>query len=171
MERVILVDENDNEIGTEEKIKAHQNGGKLHRAFSILVLNSKGELLIQKRASDKYHCPGLWSNTCCSHPRPGETVEEAAHRRLMEECGFDTDLREIFSFIYKIDFDNGLTEREFDHVLIGKYDGEIHPNPEEVEECRWIDMKALKREVENDPEKFTPWFRLILERINFNNPG
>lgn len=167
MERVILVDEKDNEIGTEEKMKAHQNGGKLHRAFSILIFNSKNETLLQRRALKKYHCPGLWSNTCCSHPRPGETVLEAAHRRLKEECGFDTDLKEIFSFIYKVNFDNGLTEWEFDHVLVGKYDSEVKPNPDEVEECKWIEMEKLKKEVEKNPEKFTPWFRLILQKNQF----
>jgi len=121
-ELVVLVDENDNEIGVEEKINAHRKG-LLHRAFSIFVFNSKNELLLQKRAADKYHSGGLWSNTCCSHPRPGENLKDAAHRRLQEEMGFDCSLREVFSFLYKKSFDNGLTEHELDHVFFGKFDG------------------------------------------------
>ncbi len=164
MEQVILVDENDNQIGAEEKLKAHQNGGKLHRCFSILVFNSKGELLLQQRALSKYHCGGLWTNTCCSHPRPGEVTGEAAHRRLKEEFGFDTEFKELFTFIYRAGFDNGLTEWEFDHVFVGTYDGKPDPNPEEIGDYMWISPEELRKDVEENPEKYTPWFRIILER-------
>jgi len=164
MEQVILVDKKDREIGIEEKLKAHQNGGKLHRCFSILVFNSKGELLLQQRASTKYHCGGLWTNTCCSHPSPGESTEKAAHRRLTEEMGFDTELKEIFSFIYKADFDNGLTENEFDHVFTGTYEGKVTPNPEEVGDYKWVGIRELKRDVKKNPSKYTKWFKIILER-------
>ena len=166
-EKVILVDKNDNPVGVEEKLKAHQNGGKLHRAFSILVFNSKGELLIQRRAFTKYHCPGIWANTCCSHPRPNEETERAAHRRLKEECGFDTELKEKFSFIYEAHFDNGLTEKELDHVFIGYYDGEVNPNPEEIDEMKWIGMEELKKDVKENPDKYAPWFKIILQKISF----
>jgi len=118
-EQVILVDENDNEIGVEEKISAHEEPPKLHRAFSVFIFNPQKQMLLQQRALSKYHSPGLWTNTCCSHPRPGESSEDAAHRRLMEEMGFDTDLMEAFTFTYKAPFDNNLTEWEFDHVFIG----------------------------------------------------
>ncbi len=127
MEEVILVDENDNELGKEEKLKAHKEG-KLHRCFSILIFNSKEELLIQKRAKNKYHSGGLWANTCCSHPKPGEDTEIAAHRRLKEEFGFDCELKQLFNFTYKKTFDNGLTENEFDHVFIGITNSEPIPN-------------------------------------------
>jgi isopentenyl-diphosphate delta-isomerase len=136
-EMVASVDENDNIIGEEEKIKAHQEG-KLHRAFSIFVFNSKGQMLIQKRAKEKYHSGGLWTNTCCSHPRPGEPIEKAAHRKLKEEMGFDCEIKEIFSFIYKVKFDNGLFENEYDHVFLGKFDGKPMPDSTEVED--WMFM-------------------------------
>ncbi|MCD6477442.1 MAG: isopentenyl-diphosphate Delta-isomerase [Candidatus Aenigmarchaeota archaeon] len=168
MEQVILVDENDNPIGFEEKLKAHQNGGKLHRAFSILVFNSEGKLLIQRRASTKYHSPGLWANTCCSHPRPGEELIDAAHRRLKEECGFDTDLKEVFSFIYEAQFDNRLTEKELDHVLIGYYDGGVHPNPDEVDEVKWVEVNKLKEDMRHNPKKYAPWFVIIMEKLDLN---
>ncbi len=163
MEQVILVDETDNQIGTEEKIKAHREG-KLHRAFSIFVFNSEGKLLLQQRALSKYHCPGLWANTCCSHPRQGESVEEAAHRRLVEEMGFDCQLKEIFSFVYKVKFDNGLTEHEFDHVLIGKFDGTPIANPEEVESWKWVGIDELKQNIIENPNKHAYWFRVSFER-------
>ena len=165
-EEVILVDENDNPVGVEEKLRVHQNGGKLHRAFSILVFNSEGKLLIQKRAATKYHCPGIWANTCCSHPRPGETTEKAVHRRLKEECGFDTDLKEVFSFLYEAHFDNGLTEKELDHVFVGQYDGDADPNPEEIDELKWISIEELRKDVEDNPDKYAPWFRIILQKID-----
>ena len=165
MEKIILVDEKDNEIGTEEKIKAHQNGGKLHRAFSIFIFNSQGQMLIHKRAKTKYHSPGLWTNACCSHPKPGESLKEAVHRRLKEEMGFDCELEEVFNFIYKADVGNGLTEWEFDHVFIGRFDGEPEPNPEEVDDWKWMNIDELKKDIEQKPEKYTPWFRTAFERV------
>ncbi len=165
MEYVVLVDENDREIGIEEKIKAHENGGKLHRAFSIFIFNKNGKMLLQRRALTKYHAPGLWSNTCCSHPRPGEEVEKAAHRRLREEMGFDCELKWLFATIYKADVGNGLTEWEYDHVFIGTFDGEPEPNPEEVCEWKWISIEELVEDVKKKPEKYTPWFRILLPKV------
>jgi isopentenyl-diphosphate delta-isomerase len=160
-EYVILVDENDNLIGTAEKMDAHKNP-KLHRAFSIFIINSKDELLIQKRADDKYHCPGMWANTCCSHPRPGESLEKAAHRRLQEEMGFDTELMKVFSFIYKTEFDNGLTEEEYDHIFLGKWDGTPKINLQEVEDYKWISGDFLKEDIKKNPEIYTAWFKIAL---------
>ena len=164
---VLLVDEEDNVIGEEEKIKAHQNGGKLHRAFSILIYNDKGEMMLQKRAKSKYHFGGLWTNACCSHPKPGEPINQTIHSKLMQEMGFDTELNEVFSFIYKADFDNGLTEYEFDHVFVGKYDREPKINPEEADDWKWIGMEKLNQDVLENPEKYTPWFKIILEKIKY----
>jgi len=163
-EFVILVDENDNEIGIEEKMKAHEDA-RLHRAFSIFIFNSNGEMLLQQRACDKYHSGCLWTNACCSHPRPGETVEQAAHRRLMEELGFDTDMRKAFHFIYKAEFDHGLTEHEFDHVFIGQYDGSINSNPDEVEDFKWIDLEMLQKEMKENPDDYTVWFKIALDKF------
>jgi len=163
-EKVVLVDENDREIGIEEKLKAHKEG-KLHRAFSIFIFNSKREMLLQKRAKNKYHSGGLWSNACCSHPRPNEKLEEAAHRRLKEEMGFDCRLRKAFHFIYKVEFDNGLKEFEFDHVFVGRYDGKVNPNPEEAEDYKWMDLKTLKKDVEANGEKYTYWFKVALPKV------
>ena len=156
MEKVILVDENDNEVGLEEKLKAHKEG-KLHRAFSIFVFNSKNELLLQQRAKEKYHCGGLWTNTCCSHPRSGESIEEAAHRRLIEEMGFDCDLKEIFSFIYAANLDNGFQEHEYDHVLIGRCDKFPNLNKEEAMDWKYIDTDELRRDMKENPNKYTYW--------------
>jgi len=136
-DQIVLVDKDDREVGKAEKMAVHKKG-LLHRAFSVLVFNSKGELLLQQRAKEKYHCGGLWTNTCCSHPRKGETVSQAAHRRLLEEMGVDCELEEIFSFSYRVDFPNGLTENELDHVLIGKSDSRPKPDPKEVEQWKWI---------------------------------
>ncbi len=136
-ELVVLVDENDKPVGTEEKLKAHQDG-KLHRAFSVFIFNSQKQLLLQRRALSKYHSAGLWTNTCCSHPRPEESVLASAHRRLQEEMGFDCELKEIFNFKYKADFDNGLVEHEFDHVIIGYHDQNPISNPNEVDSYKWI---------------------------------
>ncbi len=163
-EFVILVDENDNEIGVEEKIKAHEKG-KLHRAFSIFIFNSKGEMLIHKRAENKYHSPGLWTNACCSHPRPKESLEEATKRRLMEEMGFNCSLKKAFSFIYKAKFDNGLTEHEFDHVFIGVCDVEPKPNANEVADWKWVKIDELLEDVKEHPEKYTVWFKKALPRV------
>lgn len=163
-EYVVLVDNDDNSIGTAEKMDVHRNP-KLHRAFSIFIVNSKGELLIQKRALNKYHCPGMWSNTCCSHPRPGEPLERAAHRRLREEMGFDTELFKIFSFIYKAEFDNGLTEEEYDHIFFGKWDGTPKINSEEVADYKWISGDFLMQDIKKNPGIYTAWFKIALEKI------
>ena len=165
MEKIILVDKNDNEIGFEEKLTAHQNGGKLHRAFSIFVFNKKEELLLQKRAKEKYHSALLWTNTCCSHPRTGEVLLAAAHRRLKEEMGFDCDLSEKFSFIYKINFENGLSENEFDHVFFGKFDGEPKSNPEEVADWKWVSIKELKQDIKENPGEYTYWLKICLDKV------
>lgn len=163
-EQVILVDRNDNEIGLMAKMEAHEKG-VLHRAFSVFVFNQHGEMMLQRRALSKYHSPGLWSNTCCSHPRKGETALEAAHRRTVEEMGFDCEMNKAFSFIYKADFDNGLTEHEFDHVIIGKYDKEPVINPEEVDSWKWIKLDELKKDMNENPEKYTVWFRIAFKEV------
>lgn len=160
---VILVDENNNEIGICEKLKAHREA-LLHRAFSIFVFNSKGELLLQQRAKEKYHCGSLWTNTVCSHPKPNEDLKLAVHRRLVEEMGFDCKLKEVFGFIYKAEFDNGLTEYEYDFVFIGKYNEEPFPNKDEVMNYKWISLDELKEDVKKNPNKYTPWIKLILEK-------
>lgn len=162
---VILVDENDNQIGTENKLKAHQEGGKLHRAFSVFIFNSKGETLLQQRASVKYHAPLIWSNACCSHPFPGEPVLEASHRRLREELGFDCPLDEKFTFIYREPVGNDLTEYEFDHVIFGNYEGEMHLNKDEVETVKWISLEELSSEIERNSDKYSPWLRICLPNV------
>ena len=164
MEEIILVDENDNQIGTGEKMKVHEEG-KLHRCFSIFVFNSKGELMLQKRASTKYHCGGLWTNTCCGHPRPGEGTEEAAHRRLKEEMNFDCELEEALKFIYKAVLDHGLTEHEYDHVFIGDFDGKPVMNPEEAEDWKWISLDDLRKDIEKNPASYTYWSKIALEKL------
>lgn len=157
-EHVILVDANDQEIGQEEKIAAHEKG-LLHRAFSIFVFNSKGQALLHKRYSGKYHSGGLWTNTCCGHPRPGETVIGAGERRLKEEMGFTCPLQDNFSVTYKAPFDNGLTEHEVVHVLSGNYEGPIAPDPLEVEDYKWVYLEDIKTEVDNHAP-FTKWFEI-----------
>ncbi len=164
MEQVILVDKDDKQVGVEEKIKAHKEG-KLHRAFSVFVLNSKGELMLQRRSDNKYHSGGLWTNTCCSHPRPGEPIQNAAKRRLQEEMGFSCDLKRLYSFIYKTDFDNGLMEHELDHVFVGTFDGEPEVNPEEVSEWKWIGVKELLEDMKNNPKNYTFWFKVIMKKV------
>ncbi len=164
MDELILVDENDKEVGFEEKLKAHQNGGKLHRAFSIFIFNSKGELLLQQRAKGKYHSALLWTNTCCGHPRPGESIEAQASRRLKEEMGFEYVLTEKFSFKYKVDFENGLSENEFDHIFFGKFDGAPKPDPNEAADWKWIGIEELKKDIKENPEKYTYWFKLCLDK-------
>ncbi|MDR0860905.1 MAG: isopentenyl-diphosphate Delta-isomerase [Candidatus Peribacteria bacterium] len=146
-------------------MEAHQNGGQLHRAFSVLVFNTKGELLLQQRAFIKYHCPGLRANTTCSHPRLGESYFAGAHRRLQEEMGFDCPLEEKFHFVYKAEFANGLTEYEFDRVFFGQYEGEVVPNPEEVADFRRVSIEVLKHEMAEKPGEFAEWFRIIMEEI------
>ena len=163
-ENVVLVDRNDNPIGLMPKLEAHENG-VLHRAFSVFILNRKGQLMLQRRALDKYHSPGLWTNTCCSHPRERESNIEAGVRRLKEEMGFTTPLKSMFSFIYKSKFDNGLTEHEFDHVLLGYYDKPPFINAIEVSEWKWMSLEKIILEIKNKPEDFTVWFKIIFERF------
>lgn len=163
-EQVILVNEQDEAIGLMEKMEAHRKA-LLHRAFSVLVFNSRGELLLQQRAAVKYHSAGLWTNTCCSHPRPGESGEAAAHRRLQEEMGFDCPLEYRFHFIYKTELEHGLSEHELDYVYYGYFDGEPVINRDEVAAWRWLGLDALKAEVQQEPQKFTFWLRDILNRI------
>lgn len=160
-EEVILVNDNDEVIGVGEKIETHSTGA-LHRAFSVFIFNSAGQLLLQKRASGKYHSRGLWSNTCCGHPRPGESTEEASRRRLGEEMGFDCEVREVFKFIYHAELDGGLSEHEYDHVFLGRFDGSPKPNPREVDDWKWIDLTALEPDVQENPDKYTYWFRILL---------
>jgi isopentenyl-diphosphate delta-isomerase len=159
--QVVLVDESDLEMGLMEKMEAHLQG-RLHRAISIFLFNEKGETLIQQRAFSKYHCPGLWSNTCCSHPYPGETPQMAAERRLFEELGIQCELKWAFPFLYKAEVGNGLIEHEYDHVFIGRSEGEATLNPLEVEATKWVLPRTLLEEFEKTPEKYTVWFRLLL---------
>jgi len=159
-ELVILVDERDNQIGLMPKMEAHEKA-QLHRAFSVFVFNDKNELLLQQRAVDKYHSPLLWTNTCCSHQRNGETSLEAGKRRLQEEMGFVCDLEEIFWFVYKAPFDNGLTEHELDHVMIGSFNGNPFVNKEEVAAYKWMSIEAVRSELKNQPTLYTAWFQII----------
>ncbi|MET0463945.1 MAG: isopentenyl-diphosphate Delta-isomerase, partial [Chitinophagaceae bacterium] len=158
-EDVILVDEQDNETGTAGKMEVHERA-LLHRAFSVFVFNRKGEMLLQQRALHKYHSGGLWTNTCCSHPRPAEDTQAAAERRLMEEMGFNLPLEKVFDFIYRADFDNGLTEYEFDHVFVAEYEGAIEINEEEVLDYAYRPMSYLAETIVSTPEIYTPWFRI-----------
>lgn len=167
-EKVILVDKNNRKIGTEEKIKSHKEG-KLHRAFSIFIFNSKDELLIQQRAKTKYHSGGLWSNSVCSHPRPNETYSQASHRRLKEEMGFDCKLKKLFCFIYNTGFQNGLIENEYDCVFVGKYNGKIKPNKKEVQNYKWVSLKDLEEDIKRNPEKYTIWLKIALNKIKNKN--
>ncbi|MFA7617073.1 MAG: isopentenyl-diphosphate Delta-isomerase [Weeksellaceae bacterium] len=159
-EFVVLIDRDDQPIGLMEKQQAHY-AGLLHRAFSVFVFNSKGELLIHQRAAEKYHSPKLWTNTCCSHPREDETYEQAAHRRLKEEMGFDCAIEEKFHFIYKAELEPGLFEHELDRVFFGFYDGEMNLNPEEVMDAKWISIEDLKNDMDENPDNFTVWFKII----------
>ena len=163
-QQVVLVNEQDEEKGTMEKMEAHRKGA-LHRAFSIFLFDSKGNMLIQQRAAKKYHSGSLWTNTCCSHPYPGEAVEEAAARRLFEEMGIATALTHAFSFLYRAEFDNGLTEHEYDHVFTGVYEGEINANSDEVASYTYKPVTELLRQVEDFPQRFTPWFKIALPRV------
>lgn len=164
MEEVILVDEKDQVTGTMEKMAAHQQA-LLHRAFSVFIFNSSGDMLLQQRALDKYHSGGLWTNSCCSHPRPGEETMTAAARRLHEEMGFTTSLEKVFDFIYNYRFSNGLSEHEFDHVFVGYYDGEIKPDRREVTNYDYRPMHTIAEEVQTQPEHFTAWFRMAFPRL------
>lgn len=166
MKKIILVNKRDKQIGTEEKIKAHREG-KLHRAFSIFIFNSKGELLIQRRAKTKYHAPGLWANTCCSHPRPGKNLKTEAEKRLKEEMGIICNIKEVFSTIYntKNEKYGGLFEHEFDHIFIGKSNANPNPDKEEVEDWKWIKTGELKKDIKKNPKKYASWFKLIMKKI------
>jgi isopentenyl-diphosphate Delta-isomerase len=162
--QVILVNEQDEATGVMEKMEAHRKG-VLHRAFSVFVMNDAGEMLLQQRALGKYHSGGLWTNTCCSHPMPGETVVVAAHRRLFEEMGFDCELESLFQFTYRTEFDNGLIEHEYDHVLIGTYNGAVNPDPAEVNAYRYLPVATVSRLMQEDPAQFTSWFRLAFPKL------
>lgn len=163
-EQVILVNENDEKIGLMPKLEAHEKG-LLHRAFSVFVFNEKNELMLQQRALHKYHSPGLWTNTCCSHQRDGETSLEAGKRRLFEEMGFETPLKESISFIYTAPFDNGLTEHEFDHILLGTYTKEPFINESEVAAWKWMSLEDVKKDIEAQPELYTAWFKIIFDKF------
>lgn len=162
-DQVILVNEKDEQIGLMEKIEAHEKA-LLHRAFSVFIFNKKGELMLQQRALTKYHTPGLWTNTCCSHQREGESNIEAGKRRLMEEMGFSTDLKDTISFIYKAPFQNGLTEHEFDHILVGYFDDSPKPNPDEVHAWKWVSLEDVKEDMKVNPEVYTEWFKIIFDK-------
>ncbi|GAL68156.1 isopentenyl-diphosphate Delta-isomerase [Jejuia pallidilutea] len=171
-EKVILVNEQDEQIGVMPKMEAHEKA-LLHRAFSVFIFNDNNDLMLQQRALTKYHSPGLWTNTCCSHQREGETNIDAGKRRLMEEMGFVTDLKESISFIYKAPFDNGLTEHEYDHVLLGKYNATPNINKEEVEDWKWMPLEDVRADITARPELYTAWFKVIFdkfyEHININS--
>lgn len=163
-EYVVLVDDQDNKIGLMEKQEAHVNP-MLHRAFSIFIFNSKDEMLLQQRALTKYHTPGLWTNTCCSHPRDGESLQDATKRRLMEEMGMVCDMRELFSFIYKADVMQGLTEYEFDHVFVGTTDAIPIINREEVESYKYETVENIKNDIGKNPENYTAWFKIAFAKL------
>lgn len=162
-EYVVLVDERDLETGVMEKLQAHREG-KLHRAVSVFIFNSKGEMLLQQRAAGKYHSAGLWTNACCSHPRQGEAVHEAARRRLYEEMGLACVLNEAFTFVYKAHFENGLTEHEYDHVFIGVTDTVPAPDKTEVAAWNYLDREALETDIKAHPDQYTEWFKICLEK-------
>lgn len=165
-EKVILVDQNDEPIGLMEKIAAHEQA-LLHRAFSVFVLNDKNEIMLQQRAAHKYHSPLLWTNTCCSHQRPGETNIQAGKRRLQEEMGFEVDLKELFHFIYKAPFDNGLTEHELDHVMVGYSNEAPIINKEEVESWKWMAIEDVKEDMLQNPDIYTVWFKIIFDEFYY----
>ncbi|HQY12034.1 MAG TPA: isopentenyl-diphosphate Delta-isomerase [Ferruginibacter sp.] len=161
---VILVDEQDQPVGSMEKMEVHQKA-LLHRAFSIFIFNSRGEMLLHKRADKKYHSAGLWTNACCSHPRPGEDTLAAAEKRLREEMGIVTPLTKAFDFVYRADFDNGLTEYEFDHVFAGTYNGEIFPDGEEVSDYCFKTIDEIKSSIQSHPQKYTEWFKIAFPKM------
>ena len=165
-EEVVLVDEQDQCVGFAPKLSAHQAGGRLHRAFSVFIFNAAGKMLIQQRAWQKYHFGGHWTNTCCSHPRKDESVLQAAQRRLREEFGFNTELKEAFSFIYRAeDAQSGLTEHEYDHVVTGEFNGEPGANPQEIAAWKWVDVATLLEDVRANPQYYTPWFQQVLDQV------
>jgi isopentenyl-diphosphate delta-isomerase len=164
MDLVLLVDEHDNELGVLEKIEAHVQG-VLHRAFSVFIFNSDGEMLLQKRSASKYHSPNLWTNACCSHPRPNESTAAAAERRLAEELGFSTKLTPAFNFTYRASFENGLIEHEYDHVFTAVYDGLIVPNAAEVSDLKFLSVEEIKNELNSSPSDYTAWFHLAFPQL------
>jgi isopentenyl-diphosphate delta-isomerase len=163
-QEVILVNEHDEQIGTMEKMEAHRKA-VLHRAFSVFIFNTKGEMLLQQRAKHKYHSAGLWTNACCSHPSPGEDTLTAANRRLIEEMGFSTPLEKMFEFTYKTHYDNGLTEHEFDHVFTGKFEGTIKPDPEEVQDYCFKSLDEIQLSLQSHPAKYTSWFHIAFPKL------
>ncbi|HXY32344.1 MAG TPA: isopentenyl-diphosphate Delta-isomerase [Gemmatimonadaceae bacterium] len=163
-EQVVLVDDEDRDVGSEEKLAAHRSGA-LHRAFSVLLLDSAGRILLQRRALTKYHSAGLWSNACCGHPRPGEAVDAAARRRLREEMGIDCPLREVLTFRYRADVGSGLVENELDHVYVGEFDGAPAPDPAEVSEWRWVSLPELEASIAVAPAEYTAWLPLLLREL------
>ena len=163
-ENVVLVDTNDNPLGLMEKIEAHRKG-LLHRAFSVFIIDDASRLLLQKRSQTKYHSPGLWTNTCCSHPRYGEIVIDAANRRLLEEMGLSANLKHMFSFIYRADFDNGLSEHEFDHVFVGTSNSDPIINPDEVCDWKWTDLEKIKKDIIENSQHYTEWFKIIFNKF------
>ena len=165
MHEVILVDSEDNELGTAEKYPPHMYPMKLHRAFSVFVLNAEGQLLIHRRGKDKRTWPDFWTNTCCSHPRPNEPVEIAAARRLKEELGFECDLKFLFKFEYQAKYNEEYGEYELDHVFLGHYDGDVKPDPSEVAEFKFVDLSYLEKDMKENPEKYTPWFKISFPRV------
>lgn len=162
-DNIILVDENDREIGTGEKLEVHHQG-QLHRALSVFIFNARGEMLLQKRAKSKYHSAGLWSNACCSHPGPGQDLKAEAQRRLKEEMGIEADLQEIGGLVYKTELGD-LTENEYDHIFIGQFEGIPSPNKDEVEDWQWLSPEAIKQDIKKHPKKYTHWFKLILPKV------
>jgi isopentenyl-diphosphate delta-isomerase len=164
VEHVVLVDAQDRQVGTMEKMEAHEKG-VLHRAFSVFLFDNAGQLIIQQRAWTKYHSPGLWANTCCSHPRENEPIIEAGKRRLKEEMGMDSDLRPLFSFIYKADMGNGLIEHELDHVLVGYANTEPHINLQEVASYRSMRLADIQMDLQRRPERYTEWFKIVFDRF------
>lgn len=164
-EEVILVNQKDEQVGTMPKLEAHEKA-VLHRAFSIFILNDKNEVMLQQRAAHKYHSPLLWTNTCCSHQRVGETNIEAGTRRLQEEMGFVTEIKELFHFIYKAPFDNGLTEHELDHVMVGYFNQEPQINEDEVASWKWMTTEDIKKDINNSPELYTEWFKIIFQKFD-----
>ena len=164
-ELVVVVNEQDVAVGTAEKLMAHR-AGVLHRALSVFLLDGDGRILLQRRAASKYHSGGLWSNACCSHPRPGEPVAEAARRRLAEELGVRCELRPVGSFVYRAEVGDDLVEHELDHLFLGDWAGTPDPDPDEVSECRWVTRSDLEAELAADPDRFTPWLRLALRELD-----
>ncbi len=167
VEYVILVNKNDLPLGTMEKMEAHEKG-VLHRAFSVFIFNSEGKMLLQRRALEKYHSPGLWTNTVCSHPRAGEKTLDAVHRRMKEEMGFDCDVEEAFSFVYNANVGDGLREHEYDHVFVGVSNSIPKPNPEEVGDWKYMDFNEVLDDIKTNPDNYTEWFKIAMKELAKN---